>query len=290
MTTHAVMFKSPAPLSWSTAALPERSQAIAAMTPYPVNRWQAGSPQQRTDWVAEEVPVALEYNGLAHAVMLCSPQDLDDFARGFSLSECIVETAAEIYDIQIVEQPEGIQIAIRIPQSRFWALKSHRRALAGRTGCGLCGKESLAQLVNNLDPVRSGPAIAASALEQALKRLNAQQPLFKHTGSVHAAAWCDAQGNILALREDVGRHNALDKLLGHAVTTDLDLTNGVLLMTSRASYEIVQKAATCGISMIAAVSGPTGLAVRLAQELGVTLIGFARDDRLSVYSHAERIY
>jgi formate dehydrogenase accessory protein FdhD len=161
--------------------------------------------------------------------------------------------------------------------------------MAGRTGCGLCGKESLAQLAHHIDPVASGPSITTTALQQALSQLQGQQPLFNQTGSAHAAAWADVDGNLIALREDVGRHNALDKLVGHCTESDLDLNRGMLIMTSRASYEIVQKAAACGISMIAAVSGPTGLAVRLAQDLGVTLIGFARDDRLSVYSHAERV-
>lgn len=260
-----------------------------AMTQYPVSRWLDGQSVEADDWIAEEVPVALEYNGLSHAVMMCSPQDLENFGRGFSLSECIVESRDEIYDIQVSEQPDGIQVAITIPQSRFWALKSHRRSMAGRTGCGLCGKESLAQLVNNLDPVAGGASITTTALQQALSQLQAQQPLFNQTGSVHAAVWCDFDGNLIALREDVGRHNALDKLIGHCAEQGLDLNQGMLIMTSRASYEIVQKAAACGISMIAAVSGSTGLAVRLAQDLGVTLIGFARDNRLSVYSHTGRV-
>ncbi len=286
ISTDAIMSKPSAPQCLVADVLSDNIQAVKQ---YPISRWQAGSAQQTTDWVAEEVPVALEYNGLAHAVMMCSPADLEDFARGFSLSEGIVETADEVYDIQIDELSEGIQLAITIPQARFWALKSHRRSLAGRTGCGLCGKESLAQLAHNLTPLTGGPTIAVSAVQHALSQLNAQQPLFTQTGATHAAAWCAADGNMLALREDVGRHNALDKLLGHAVNRDLDLTNGMLLMTSRASYEIVQKAAACGITLIAAVSAPTGLAVRLAEELGVTLIGFARNNRLSVYAHSERI-
>ncbi|GGK66917.1 formate dehydrogenase accessory sulfurtransferase FdhD [Amphritea balenae] len=261
-----------------------------AMTEYPVSRWLAGQVEDIEDWVAEEVPVALEYNGLSYAVMMCSPQDLEDFARGFSLSECIVEDADEIYDIQISSQEDGIQLAITIPQSRFWALKSHRRSLAGRTGCGLCGKESLAQLAHSLDPFPTGgQPIAASAIENACNQLKSQQHLFSHTGSVHAAAWSDTDGNIVAIREDVGRHNALDKLIGNNLNSGLNLNQGMLIMTSRASYEIVQKAAACSISVIAAVSGPTGLAVRLAQDLGVTLVGFARDSRLSVYAHPERI-
>ena len=271
-------------------ATSESSLAIPAMRSYSVCRWQAGAFDNIEDWVAEEVAVALEYNGVAHAVMMCSPQHLEDFALGFSVSECIVERSDEVYDIQIRVLSEGIQIAITIPQARFWVLKSHRRAMAGRTGCGLCGKESLAQLANPLAPVPDGPVIAASAVQHALTRLNTQQPLFNQTGSVHAAAWCDTEGNLITVREDVGRHNALDKLIGNCLNLGLNLHAGILIMTSRASYEIIQKAAACGISLIVAMSGPTGLAVRLAEDLGVTLIGFARNQRLSVYSHPKRIF
>ncbi len=289
MSTHTLSSRTAMPGCRSKDSPSASCLTIQAMSPYPVSRWLAGEAEQCADWIAEEVPVALEYNGVAHAVMMCSPQHLEDFARGFSLSECIVERADEVYDIQISEQSEGIRLAITIPQSRFWALKSHRRAMAGRTGCGLCGKETLEQLAHGLSAVAGGPSISTSAVEQALQQLESQQPLFNKTGSVHAAAWCDADGNLIALREDVGRHNALDKLLGHCLHRGLQLNTGMLIMTSRASYEIVQKAAACGISVIAAVSGPTGLAVRLAQDLGVTLVGFARHQRLSVYAHPERI-
>ncbi len=300
ISTHAVTIKSQAPLCLSAGGSPVDSLSAdspsakrlttRAMTTYPVSRWRAGQTEEVDDWVAEEVAVALEYNGLSHAVMMCSPQDLDNFARGFSLSEGIVDSAAEIYDVQLSEHAEGIQLAITIPQARFWALKSHRRSMAGRSGCGLCGKESLAQLSHSLTPLPGGPSIAATTLQKALGQLNKQQHLFNQTGAVHAAAWSDFDGNMVALREDVGRHNALDKLIGHSVGQGQDLRNGLLIMPSRASDEIVQKAAACGISMIAAVSAPTGLAVRLAQDLGVTLIGFARHNRLSVYAHPERIF
>lgn len=263
--------------------------AALAMGQYPVNRWLAGSIETTDDWVAEEVPVALVYNGLSHAVMLCSPHNLDDFARGFSLSECIVDNLDQIYSLEIHHQPDGIEVAMEISQERFWALKSHRRTLAGRSGCGLCGKESLAQLACNLTTVPKGQPISVANLQHALQQLNTEQHLFNKTGSVHAAAWCDPEGHILSLREDVGRHNALDKLVGQRRHTGQAMDHGLVIMTSRASYEIVQKAAACGVSMIAAVSGPTGMAVRLAQDLGVTLIGFARHASLCVYTHPERI-
>jgi formate dehydrogenase accessory protein FdhD len=273
----------------SAVATPPLAQVTAAMSRQPVSRWLDDQPEQVDDWIAEEVPVALEYNGLAHAVMMCSPQDLEDFGRGFSLSESLVKSPDEIYDIQVTEQNEGLLVAITIPQARFWALKSQRRAMAGRTGCGLCGKESLEQLTNNLAPLCSGPAITTKALQQSLRQLQNQQPLFNNTGSTHAAGWCDFNGNLIALREDIGRHNALDKLIGHCASHKFEPNRGMLIMTSRASYEIVQKAAACGISMIATVSGPSGLAVSLAQQLGVTLIGFARNNRCCVYAHPERV-
>ena len=268
----------------------ENTMSEEAMGQYPISRWLAGQAELTEDWVAEEVPVALVYNGLSHAVMMCTPQDLEDFARGFSLSECIVESSNEIYDIQVAEQVDGIQISLTIAQSRFWALKSHRRSLVGRTGCGLCGKESLAQLTCSITPVHNSQRISSSTLQQAMSRIKAHQHLFNMTGSAHAAAWSDSQGSICCLREDVGRHNALDKLIGHCTKGGQTMDDGLLIMTSRASYEIVQKAAACGISMIAAISGPTGMAVRLAEELGVALIGFARNDSLCVYAHPERIF
>ncbi len=261
----------------------------AALTQYPVSRWLAGQSQSTSDWVAEEVAVALTYNGLAHAVMMCSPQDYEDFALGFSLSECIVDHPDQIYDIEVITQPDGIEVALTVAGSCFQALKSQRRNLAGRTGCGLCGKESLQQLACHLSPVSNRHPVTSSALEQALSRIGDQQHLFSKTGSAHAAAWCDNEGNLLCLREDVGRHNALDKLIGAGISSGLPLSQGLVIMTSRASYEIVQKAVACGISMIAALSGPTGMAVRMAQDLGLTLIGFARNSSLCVYTHPERI-
>ncbi|WP_207063204.1 formate dehydrogenase accessory sulfurtransferase FdhD [Motiliproteus sp. SC1-56] len=268
---------------------PEPHPTDAALGQYPVSRWRDGRTEALSDWVAEEVPVALVYNGLSHAVMLCTPRDLEDFARGFSLSECIVERPEEIYDIQVQPRDEGIEVSLQIAQSRFWALKTQRRNLAGRTGCGLCGKESLEQLGHDLPPVAAGPGISAAALQTALGRIKPLQDLFNKTGSVHAAAWCNPAGAIECLREDVGRHNALDKLLGQRLAAGQPSTPGLVVMTSRASYEIVQKAAACGVTIIAALSGTTGLAVRLADQLGVTLIGFARDSRLSIYTHPERI-
>jgi FdhD protein/phenylacetyl-CoA:acceptor oxidoreductase accessory protein len=222
--------------------------------------------------------------------MLATPTDLEDFALGFSLSECIVGRPGEIHDLEIVERANGIEVLMEIAAPRALALKAHRRTLAGRTGCGLCGTESLDQLARRAASVSSSAALAPGALSRALAALRDSQQLFQLTGAVHAAAWCDAHGEILDLREDVGRHNALDKLIGARATRRESFDAGFVLMTSRASYEIVQKAAAVGIAVVAAVSAPTGMAVRVAVDSGVTLVGFVRGERHCVYSHPERVH
>lgn len=264
---------------------------IEAHRQYGVQRRTAGVLTPAQEAVAEEVPVALAYNGIAHAVMLATPQDIEDFAVGFSLSECIVERAGEIYDLEVVERGNGIEVRIEVASARGIALRERRRTLAGRTGCGLCGAESLDQVqARRPDAVQSSAALSAAALGHAQSQLNGMQQLFQLTGAVHAAAWCDFDGNLEFLREDVGRHNALDKLIGARARARQSFAGGFVLLTSRASYEMVQKAAAVGIAVVAAVSAPTGMAVRMAEEAGVTLIGFARGDRHSVYSHPERVH
>ena len=243
----------------------------------------------RMDTVPEEVPVALSYNGISHAVMLASPADLEDFALGFSLSEGILAAASELYDLELEVGGQGVVVQMRIAEERFAALKGRRRALAGRTGCGLCGVESLDQVARALAPLPIGTPIAASALHGALAALQKNQPLRDSTGGVHAAGWADAAGDVHLVREDVGRHNALDKLIGALSGTRLDPRSGFALVTSRASFEMVQKAASVGIPLLAAVSAPTGYAIRLADQLGLTLAGFVRADRYTLYSHPERI-
>lgn len=252
------------------------------------------------DCVAEEVPVALVYGGVSHAVMLATPQDLDDFGLGFTLSEGIVKSPREVYDLDVVVQDNGIEVRMEIAAERMEALKAMRRTLAGRTGCGLCGVDSLDALASRLQhpataSARCGGAatsgtLAGSALQRAVAGLQSMQHLFHLTGAVHAAAWCDGDGQVLCVREDVGRHNALDKLIGARRGAAQEGSGGFLLMTSRASYEIVQKAATVGIDVVAAVSAPTGMAVRMAEAAGVTLVGFARGERYSVYSHPGRLH
>ncbi len=255
-----------------------------------VERWNGDGAVSDEDLVAEEVPVALVYGGVSHAVMLTTPQDLEDFALGFSLSESILTRPGELYDLEVVPGRGGIELRMEIASERMAALKAHRRALAGRTGCGLCGVDSLDQLarraaVHRLPGNRLPMQVSASMLQRAIDELQATQPLFALTGAVHAAAWCDARGAVQLVREDVGRHNALDKLIGARFAARQTDTDGFVLITSRASYEIVQKAATVGIGVIAAMSAPTGMAVRMADGAGVTLIGFARGGRFSVYAH-----
>ena len=268
----------------------EAGVGIEAHKEYGAYRWAGGAGTHSHETVAEEVPVALVYNGISHAVMLATPTDLEDFALGFSLSECIVGRRGEIHDLEIVERENGIEVQMQLSAERAHALKRHRRTLAGRTGCGLCGTESLDQLTRRVSVIESGAALNAGAIPRALAALQEAQQLFRLTGAVHAAAWCDFEGGVDLVREDVGRHNALDKLIGSLAARHKGFDHGFVLMTSRASYEIVQKAAAVGIAVVAAVSAPTGLAVRVAIDSGVTLVGFVRGERHCVYSHPERVH
>ncbi len=244
------------------------------------------------DRVAREVAVALVYNGISHAVMMATPDDLEDFALGFSLSENILASAGELYALELVAGDLGIEVVMTISAERFAALKHRRRNLTGRTGCGLCGAESLREAIRPLPQVDDRVKLNAGAIQAAVAQLNDWQPLQAVTGAVHGAAWCDLNGAIQLLREDVGRHNALDKLLGALHKKDsapFTATEGFVLISSRASYEMVAKSAALGVEIVAAVSAPTALAIHMAQQAGVTLIGFARPGRHMVYSHPQRL-
>ena len=248
--------------------------------------------------VAEEVPVALVYNGISHAVMLASPGNLEDFACGFSLSEGIVDAVAEIYDIDVVVHARGIELRIDLASAAMQRLKMTRRVRTGKTGCGLCGIESLAQFEVDANSgigssagagiVRAIDVLAGAALHRAMAGLNRDQTLHAATGATHAAGWADWDGAIALTREDVGRHNALDKLIGALARQRIDTSGGIAVVTSRASFEMVQKAARANISVLAAVSAPTAMAVRLAEAAGVTLAGFVRAGRHVVYTHPDR--
>jgi FdhD protein len=241
------------------------------------------------DDLAEEVPVALEYNGISHAVMLATPGDLEEFALGFSLSEGILLSPQELYDVEIEQMGSGITVRLSIASGAFMALKSRRRSLAGRTGCGLCGTEQLDQVLRPLPRIAAGRSLSASAIRNATAALGTHQPLAKITGGTHAAAWCNPQGELLGVYEDVGRHNALDKLIGGMTKAKADLRQGFALITSRASVEMVQKAATMRIPALVAISAPTAMAVRTAEECGMALAAFARGGNFVAYANAGNI-
>ncbi|MCE2870883.1 MAG: formate dehydrogenase accessory sulfurtransferase FdhD [Oxalobacteraceae bacterium] len=241
------------------------------------------------DVIAVEVPVALEYNGISHVVMLASPADLDDFALGFSLSEGIIAQSSELYGCEAELTHEGWLLHLDIASERFAALKERRRNLAGRTGCGLCGTESLSQVARCSTTIVHRHHVAEDAVLNGMRAMHHLQPMQRLSGATHAAAWMNAQGQVELVREDVGRHNALDKLIGVLAKQKQDFSTGVLLITSRASYEMVQKAAIMNIGVVAAISAPTSFAVELADHAGVTLMGFMRDQSYVVYTHADRL-
>ncbi|WP_374356847.1 formate dehydrogenase accessory sulfurtransferase FdhD [Chitinimonas sp.] len=260
---------------------------LSGLQRHPALRLDGGNASPREEWLAEEVAIALSYNGIAHAVMMASPLDLEDFALGFSLSEGLIQQAGELLDFEVEASALGLTLALRIPEARFQALKQQRRNLSGKTGCGLCGLESLAAARRPAPQVPAGPLVDPAAIHAALQAMQAQQPLNAASGAVHAAAyWHDGQ---LTVREDVGRHNALDKLIGALARTRAP-RDGLTVISSRASYEMVHKAACAGLPLLAAISAPTALAVDLAEQSGITLIGFARETRMTVYSHGERLH
>ena len=261
----------------------------AVMGDYKLQRWDGVEAIAATDRVAEEVPVAFVYNGLAHAVMMASPADLEDFALGFSLSEAILAAPSELLRIDVVPLDEGVLLRLVIAPERCAPLEEQRRHLAGRTGCGLCGAETIEQAVRHPPRVGAGPKVTHAALHAAFAHLARSQPLNAKTGGVHAAAWATPAGELVAVREDVGRHNALDKLIGAVMRAGYRMDEGFALITSRASFEMAQKAATVGIGLIAAISAPTGLAIRLAEETGLTLVAFARDGKHNVYANPARV-
>ncbi|MEO8058435.1 MAG: formate dehydrogenase accessory sulfurtransferase FdhD [Burkholderiales bacterium] len=255
----------------------------------PVRGVRAGRAFAVQDWVAEEVPVALEYNGISHAVMLATPLDLEDFALGFSLSEGILDDANQLYSVEEESSALGITLHLQVASSAFARLKDRRRSMSGRTGCGLCGTESLSQVSRKLPALQNTTLPSRQAIARAMAQFCSLQTLQQATGAVHAAAWCSADGEVRWLREDVGRHNALDKLIGALANNGVDASSGFIAVTSRASFEMVQKTAMAGVALLAAVSAPTSFAVATAQKAGMTLVGFARQQDLVVYCHPERL-
>ena len=262
------------------------------LSTFDVTRWRDGVQQGIQDQLAEEAPVALIYNGISHAVMLATPQDLEDFALGFSLSEGIVLDKSELYSIEVRAQAKGLELHCEIASERFMQLKDRRRTLAGRTGCGLCGSESLEQAIRYPKKLETQTVFHCSAIQRGLQAMPLQQKLQQQTGATHACAWVLADGTVDVVREDVGRHNALDKLIGAIAKSNISCNKkhaGFIITSSRASYEMVQKTASAGINMLVAISAPTGLAIRVAEQCGLTLVGFARENNYAVYSHPHNL-
>jgi FdhD protein len=239
--------------------------------------------------IPEETAVALTYNGGTYAVMMAAPRDLKDFAVGFSLSEGIVQSSADIESLDIVDLDDGIELRMWLKQSKADSLSERRRHIAGPTGCGLCGIDSIAEAVRPAATVPPGGSFSPQQIMAALQGLPPLQALNIETRAVHAAAfWTPARG-IVALREDVGRHNALDKLAGALALDKIPASEGMVLLTSRVSVEMVQKAAAMGARLVVAVSAPTALAVRMADTAGITLVAIARADGFEVFTHPQRI-
>jgi FdhD protein len=251
-----------------------------------VMRHKRGETHTSVDRVVEELPVALVFNGISHAVMMATPIDLELFALGFALSEGIVERASDVFDIEAFVHPGSAEVRLDVAQQAFVALKGRRRALAGRSGCGVCGVESIELLDLHPEPVRFAGAvepIAAHAVERAARELPAHQALMRETGGIHAAAWCSRDGEVVHVFEDVGRHNALDKLIGCLARERADTGSGFVFLSSRASYELVRKAARVPIPTLATISAPTSLAISVAQQAGIRLLSFCRGDGFVEY-------
>ncbi|CAB3793295.1 formate dehydrogenase accessory sulfurtransferase FdhD [Pararobbsia alpina] len=256
----------------------------------PIVRHRRGVSKAVTDHVVEEFPVALVFNGISHAVMMATPLDLESFAVGFALTEGIVERTADIYDLEVLMYPDSAEVQLTIAQPAFLQLKDKRRSLAGRTGCGVCGIESIELL--DLQPQkiarREGMSdVSPSAIEAAASELPDRQILMRETGGIHAAAWCKPDGSIVEVFEDVGRHNALDKLIGGLALRREDMQDGFVFLSSRASYELVRKTARMNIALLATISAPTSLAIDLAQRAGMRLLSFCREDGFVEYTANE---
>jgi FdhD protein len=251
--------------------------------------WRQSGARAGTRTVPEETAVAISYQGGTHAVMMATPRDLEDFAVGFSLHEGLVQSTAEIESFEVVELDDGIELRMWLSQPHAERLGERRRQIAGPTGCGLCGVDSIAEALRPAAIVSGGGPFSPQQILAAIAAMPARQALNIETRAVHAAAFWTAALGIVALREDVGRHNALDKLGGALARDGLTAIDGMVLLTSRVSVEMVQKTAAIGASLLVAVSAPTALAVRMAEAAGITLVAIARADGFEVFSHPGRL-
>jgi FdhD protein len=251
--------------------------------------WRGNTAQDGTRLVPRETPVALTYNRSTHAVMLASPANLEDFALGFSLSEGIIQQASDILALEIVEVPDGIECRMDLAPERLDALTRRQRRLAGPSGCGLCGLDSLAAAIRPAPPVPAGRVFSPAMIQDAMRAMPVAQTLNAATHAVHAAGFWTQERGLVALREDVGRHNALDKLSGALLRNGTRAADGLLLLSSRVSIEMVQKAATLKAPVIVAISAPTSLAIETADRAGITLACIARSDGFEVFTHLDRI-
>jgi FdhD protein len=252
-------------------------------------RWRDGEASESPEIIAEETPVAIIYNGIPHVVMMATPQDLEDFALGFSMTEELIRSPADLEKVEFVRYSQGIEIQATVSPACEEVIAGRTRRLTGRTGCGICGADSVTAVLRELHRVDDALSIQATAIRAALDSLVSHQALNAAAGAVHAAGWAGVDGTVQTVREDVGRHNALDKLIGALLKQGADPKHGFVVVTSRASFEMVQKTTVLGAPLMAAISGPTGLAVRIAQQAGLTLVGFARGGGHTVYTHPQRL-
>lgn len=240
--------------------------------------------------VPEEVPIAFSYGGSTHAVMMATPDDLEDFAVGFSLAEGIIERAGDVVSVEAIEAGEGIDVQVTLKDMAAEALTARRRRMAGPVGCGLCGIESIEQASRAVQPVGSDDVrLSAREIADAMTLLGAAQALNRQTRAVHAAGFYSPDDGLVAVREDVGRHNALDKLVGAVLLGGWDAPLGAVVVTSRLSVEMVQKTAALGAPILIAISAPTALAIRTAAQAGITLIGIARDEDFEIFTRPDRV-
>ena len=267
----------------------ERLGTAEPLVQHPVTRWERGVPSERIDMVAEECPVTIVYNDVPHVVMMATPTNLVDFVTGFSLTEGLVGSVDDLRSIAALPHARGIEMQVTVATACMAEIESRTRRISGRTGCGVCGSESVDAVLRPVPAVGEGRAVGNAVIHRALDQLVARQELNRQAGAVHAAGWSSYDGDVDLVREDVGRHNALDKLIGALRSRGTDPQSGFVVVTSRASFEIVHKAAMLGTSLLVTVSGATGLAVRMAHEANLTLCGFSRSESHVVYTHAWRV-